>query len=66
MSQDPNTYTNRETASTPLLRDALKHSKRKRMKCATTDIEQTSEGKRQYDENYEAIFGKRELKHGID
>lgn len=66
MPRDPQTYARRDTASTKLMQDALKHSKRKRMKCATTDIEQTADSKRRYDENYEAIFGKRPLKHGTD
>lgn len=57
-------YTPREKSSSARINDAVKHTKRRKMKCATTDIEQTAESKRRFDENYEAIFGKKELKHG--
>jgi hypothetical protein len=56
----------RETSSCPQINSAVKHSKRKRMKCATTDLVQTTEEKRRFDENYEAIFGKKDIPHGRD
>ena len=58
-------YAPREKSSSARINDAVKHTKRRRSnKPATTDIEQDAAAKRRYDENYEAIFGKRELKHG--
>ena len=60
-------YHAREKSSSPLINDAVKHTKRRRStKPSTTDVEQTADAKRRYDENYDAIFGKKELKHGID
>ena len=57
-------YQAREKSSSARINDAVKHTSRRRMKCATTDLEQTADSKRKFDENYEAIFGKKELKHG--
>jgi hypothetical protein len=60
-------YTPREKSSSARINDAVKHTKRRRStKPSTTDIEQDADAKRRYDENYDAIFGKRELKHGRD
>lgn len=64
--RDPQTYAHRDTASTPLLRDAIKHSSRKRRKCASTDVDYDPSAKARYDKNYDEIFGKKEMKHGRD
>jgi hypothetical protein len=58
-------YHAREKSSSARINDAVKHTKRRRStKPSTTDIEQDATAKRKFDENYDAIFGKRELKHG--
>lgn len=58
-------YQAREKSSSARINDAVKHTKRRRStKPSTTDIEQDADAKRKFDENYDAIFGKKELKHG--
>ena len=58
-------YHAREKSSSARINDAVKHTKRRHsVKPSTTDIEQDPAAKRRFDENYESIFGKRELKHG--
>ena len=58
-------YQAREKSSSARINDAVKHTKRRRStKPSTVDVEQDAAAKRRYDENYDAIFGKKELKHG--
>jgi hypothetical protein len=63
--KDPR-YQARDKSSSAKINDAVKHSSRKRMKCATTDIDFEAGAKKRFDDNYDAIFGKKELKHGRD
>ena len=55
-----------EAAPSKDIADAVKYSKgrAKGSKIKSTDPEYSPEAKRAYDENWEAIFGHREIPHG--
>lgn len=61
-------YQRSEKANDKTLQSAIDHSKRRkrRGKIASTDVDFDPAAKRRFDENYDAIFGKKELKHGRD
>ena len=65
---DADAYAPREKSNSKQMNDAIAHSKRKRTgardRPKSTDLDYDPAAKRRYDENYDAIFGKKKLPHG--
>jgi hypothetical protein len=58
-------YTPRPTSSSRKINEAVQHTSSGSRTLSTTDAAYDAESKRKFDENYEEIFGKRELRHGV-
>jgi len=52
-------YSARDKADNPKLQSAIEHSRRRKPRCASTDLDHNPEAKRAYDENYDRIFRKK-------
>ena len=68
MPRNNDAYAARDKSNSRTMNDAIAHSKKKRTgarnRPKSTDLDFDPAAKRRYDENYEAIFGKKEIPHG--
>ena len=59
-----NRYAIRDKADNRLMTDAIKHTKRRKPKGKSTDVDFDATAKAKFDANDDAIFGKKEPPHG--